>query len=97
MKSSGELDRLIDDAPRMRIVLADPAVPDCVLSATPGTRDCSRLATLVIGASRMMSDAFTEATSAACALRSWLPAVPVTTTSDRLMTDCVILMFNEAV
>ena len=87
MKTSGWFDRLIEEAPRMRICVAVPFVPDCELSATPGTRDCSRLATFVTGASLMMSAAVTEATSADCALRSWLPAVPVTTTSDRLMAD----------
>ena len=81
---------MIDDAPRMRIVVAEPTVPDCALSAMPGTCDWSVPATLLTGADAMMSAAETEATTAACAFRSWLPAVPVTTICDRLTVDAVI-------
>ena len=65
--------------------------------APTGTRDCRGAATLLIAASLMASEAETEATSAACALRSWLPAVPVTTTSDWMMTDWAIWMLRAAV
>jgi hypothetical protein len=39
MKMRGWLERLMDEAPRMRICVAVPLVPDWLLSATPGTRD----------------------------------------------------------
>ena len=87
----------MDDAPRMRMVVPVPAVPDCEVRATPGTRDCSRFATLVIGASAMTPATETEETSAACALRSRLPAVPVTTISERVTSDDAIWRFAVTV
>ena len=90
MNSSGWLDRLIDDAPRIRMVVPAPAEPDCEVSATPGTRDSRRFDTELMGAVSVMLAAETDATSAACALRSRLPAVPVMTSSDSVTSEAVI-------
>jgi len=78
--TSGWLESEMEAAPRMRSRVALPVVPDPSVSVTPGTRASSSCVTLVIGAWRVSVDASTLATTAACARRSWLPAVPVTTT-----------------
>ena len=83
-KTSGWFDSEIEALPRMRIWLAVPTVPDARLMATPGVRAVRSSPTVEIDAFWVMVAASTEATTADCARRSWLPAVPVTTTSDSL-------------
>ena len=65
MKMSGWLESEIDDAPRIRICLDVPAVPDAALTATPGRRDCNISFTVLIGASFLMSVAESDETCAA--------------------------------
>ena len=80
-----------------RLLWDGPSMRSLALLSTLALLGSAALAATLAAQQPVRDYAFTDATSAACALRSWLPAVPVTTTSDRLMTDCAILMFNVAV
>jgi hypothetical protein len=97
MNRRGWLDRLIDEAPRMRIVLDVPMTPEFELTATLGMRDCNNWPTVWMGASFTSWGMLSDATCADCARRSWFPAVPVTTTSDRATSDWTIWKFTVAV
>jgi hypothetical protein len=80
MITIGSFDSEIDAAPRTRIRCDVPDVPDAWLTATPGVRAIRISDTDETGDVSTICDAWTCATTAACARRSWRPAVPVTTT-----------------
>ena len=78
--TSGLLARLMDACPRIVIRESEPVVPEAWVIETPVVRPVMSSVMPRTGALARMSAPSMLATTAGCALRSWLPAVPVTTT-----------------